>query len=223
MTSSDIKALIPFFEELTPQQIDLILQSAQEKTLDAGNIISTGGGSCQGFIIVKDGLIGASMVSEDGREAELFELNVGETCILSASCIFLPKAFHVQMTAEKTSRVIIIPSSTVEKLREQNIHVELFAYKTMTARFANVMQAVEELLFVPVEKRLAKMLLRLGKREPSPTAILITQDALAKKLGTAREVVSRTLSSLKDRGILEVGRGQIRITKPSLLQELALK
>ena len=242
MTKSDFESLT-FYKELTPQQIDLILQTAQEKTFDAGNIISTGGGSCQGFIIVKDGLIGASMVSEDGREAELFELNGGETCILSASCIFLPKAFHVQMTAEKTSRVIIIPSSTVEKLREQNIHVELFAYKTMTARFANVMQAVEELLFVPVEKRLAKMLLRLGKREtasaggaPSqmpvppaggtatfPVAILITQDALAKKLGTAREVVSRTLSSLKDRGILEVGRGQIRITKPSLLQELALK
>ena len=163
MTQIDFNKIIPFFDKLKDRQIDLLVQTAQEKTFETGKIISNGSGSCQGFIIVKNGLIGVSMVSEDGREAELFELNDGDMCILSASCIFLPKAFHVQMTAERDSKVIIIPFSTVEKLREENIHVELFAYKTMTARFANVMGAVEELLFVPVEKRLAKLVLRLGK------------------------------------------------------------
>ena len=218
MTLSDLELMLPFYKQLSPHQIDMILQTAQEKRFEAGNIIVSGGGSCQGFIVVKNGLIGASMVSEDGREAELFELNNGQMCIMSASCIFLPKTFHVQMAAEKESDVIIIPSSTVEKLQEENIYVELFAYKTMTARFVNVMQAVEELLFVPVDKRLAKMLLKIQKSE-----IHTTQDALAKKLGTAREVVSRTLSSFKERGILEVKRGQIRLIKPSLLKELVLK
>ena len=249
MTQIDFNKIIPFFDKLTDRQIDMIVQTAQEKTFETGKMITTGGGSCQGFIIVKSGLICASMVSEDGREAELFELSDGELCILSVQCIFLPADFHVQMMAERDSDVIIIPSATVEKLREQNIHVELFAYKTMTARFANVMGAVEELLFVPVEKRLAKLILRLGKMasaggtspskaqvspadvgdaaanvsDTSHTTISITQDALAKKLGTAREVVSRSLSSLKERGILEVRRGEIRIIKPSLLKELSQK
>ena len=119
------------------------------------------------------------------------------------------------MMAEKTSHIIIIPSSTVEKLRVQNIHVELFAYKTMTARFANVMNAVEELLFVPVEKRLAKILV-----SSKSDTINITQDALAKKLGTAREVVSRTLSSFKTRGFVNVKRGQIEILNKTELQKL---
>jgi len=215
MNQTELAALIPFYKELTPKQIELILQTAQEITAEAGKIISALGGSCQGFIIVKSGLIGASMISEDGREAELFTLGSGELCILSASCIFLPKTFHVQMTAEKTSQIIIIPSSTVEKLREQNMHVELFAYKTMTARFADVMNAVEELLFVPVEKRLAKIL--VSSRSDT---IFITQEALAKKLGTAREVVSRTLSSFKARGFVNVKRGQIEITNKGALQKL---
>ena len=215
MNQTELAALIPFHKELMPLQIELILQSAQEITFEAGKIISAHSGSCQGFIIVKNGLIGASMISEDGREAELFTLGSGELCILSASCIFLPKTFHVQMMAEKTSQIIIIPSSTVEKLREQNIHVELFAYKTMTARFANVMNAVEELLFVPVEKRLAKILV-----SSKSDTIFITQDALAKKLGTAREVVSRTLSSFKTRGLVNVKRGQIEIINKGALQKL---
>ena len=215
MNQTELAALIPFYKELTPKQIELILQTAHGITAEAGKIISAGGGSCQGFIIVKSGLIGASMISEDGREAELFTLGSGELCILSASCIFLPKTFHVQMTAEKTSQIIIIPSSTVEKLRGQNMHVELFAYKTMTARFADVMNAVEEQLFVPVEKRLAKIL--VSSRSDT---IFITQEALAKKLGTAREVVSRTLSSFKARGFVNVKRGQIEITNKSALQKL---
>ena len=215
MTQSDLRSFIPFFNELSTSQIDLILQTAQEKLFEAGNIISTGGGSCQGFIIAKNGLIGAGMISEDGREAELFTLGNGELCILSASCLFLPKNFHIQMTAQKDSEVIIIPSSTVEKLREQNIHVELFAYKTMTARFANVMNAVEELLFVPVEKRLAKMLVSSGK-----TTVFTTHQDLAKKLGTAREVVSRTLSQLKERKIVNVKRGQIEILDRNALLEI---
>ena len=213
-----IKDLIPFYDELTKPQIDLILQTMQEKTFEAGSIISAQSGSCQGFIIVRNGLIGAGMISEDGREAELFTLKSGEMCILSASCLFLPKAFQVQMTAEKTSDVIIIPSSTVEKLRAQNIHVELFAYKTMTTRFSNVMDAVEELLFVPVENRLAKMLLKLAKND----VIFITQDIIAKKLGTAREVISRTLSSFKERGIVNVKRGQIQIIDIESLRKIAV-
>lgn len=215
MNQTELTALIPFYKELKPLQIELILQTAQEIMFEAGKIISAHSGSCQGFIIVKSGLISASMISEDGREAELFTLGSGELCILSASCIFLPKTFHVQMTAEKTSQIMIIPSSTVEKLREQNMHVELFAYNTMTARFADVMNAVEELLFVSVEKRLAKIL--VSSRSGT---VFITQEALAKKLGTAREVVSRTLSSFKARGFVNVKRGQIEISNKSALQKL---
>lgn len=217
MLENQLSKLIPFYSELTGPQIQLILQTAQEKTFDSGNVLMAENSSCQGFIIVKKGEISVNMTSEDGREAELFRLCDGDFCIFTASCLFLPKSFHVQMTAEKESQVFIIPPQTVEKLRNQNIHVELFAYKTMTARFANVMAATEEMLFVPVEKRLAKYL------AAAQSPLKITQEELARKLGSAREVISRLLSSLRRDGIIETQRGQIKIIKPFLLKELALK
>ena len=217
MTQKEMETCLPFYKELTSQQKELILQSADTRLYEKGRILTAEGSSCQGFIIVKTGEISASMISEDGREAELFTLPAGDFCIFTASCLFLPKSFHVQMVAAQKSEVIIIPSASVEKLRSQNIHVELFAYKTMTARFANVMTATEEMLFVPVEKRLAKYL------SAAQSPIKITQEELARKLGTAREVVSRLLSSLRRDGIIETQRGQIKIIKPFLLKELALK
>lgn len=221
---TEFKDIIPFYNELSSSEKSMVEQNIQLKSLNKGSVLADGFGSCQGFILVKSGEIAACMLSEDGREVELFSLTAGEMCILSASCIFLPKTFHVQMTAEKFSEVYVIPSTIVAKLREQNMKVELFAYKAITSRFANVMNAVEELFFVPVEKRLAKMLLKRAKMSNGKEGDLIvniTQEVLAKKLGTAREVVSRTLSTFKEQKILEVKRGQIIIKKPSGLQLFA--
>ena len=213
MTQKEMETCLPFYKELTSQQKELILQSADTRLYEKGRILTAEGSSCQGFIIVKTGEISASMISEDGREAELFTLPAGDFCIFTASCLFLPKSFHVQMVAAQKSEVIIIPSASVEKLRSQNIHVELFAYKTMTARFANVMTATEEMLFVPVEKRLVKYLAAAAQ---SP--LKITQEELARKLGSAREVISRLLSSLRREGIIETRRGEIRVLNAKKLQ-----
>lgn len=208
---------IPFYNELSQAQKELLAQNLIEQKLSAGQIVSSDSNSCKGFVLVMEGKISAGMISQDGREAELFTLSKNDMCIFSASCLFLPSSFHVQITAQTDCRILVIPSPVIAKLRENNIHVELFAYKTMTARFANVMAATEEMLFVPVEKRLAKYL------SAAQSPLKITQEELARKLGTAREVISRLLSSLRKDGIIETQRGQIKIIKPFLLKELALK
>ena len=203
---------IPFYEELTQPQKDLLTQNLAEQKLSAGQIVSSDSSSCKGFVLVMEGQLSASMISQDGREAELFTLTKKEMCIFSASCLFLPSTFHVQITALTDSRILVIPSPIIAKLRENNIHVELFAYKTMTARFANVMAATEEILFVPVEKRLAKYL------AAAQSPLKITQEELARKLGTAREVISRLLSSLRREGIIKTQRGEIRVLDAKKLE-----
>lgn len=222
MVKENLQSLLPFYEYLDEAQLDLILQNSREVSFEEGQLLSGGQNSCQGFVSVKSGEISASMISQDGREAELFTLSDGDFCIFSASCIFLPRTFHLQMTVVKKSQLFIIPSATVEKLRSQNIHVELFAYKTMTKRFSDVMAATEDLLFVSVEKRLAKLLLSKNDDKDSlPYSILITQEILAKKLGSAREVVSRILSSFKKSGIIETKRGEIIVKNPVALKKLS--
>lgn len=222
MVKENLQSLLPFYEYLDEAQLDLILQNSREVSFEEGQLLSGGQNSCQGFVSVKSGEISASMISQDGREAELFTLSDGDFCIFSASCIFLPRTFHLQMTVVKKSQLFIIPSATVEKLRSQNIHVELYAYKTMTRRFSDVMAATEDLLFVSVEKRLAKLLLSKNDDKDSlPYSILITQEILAKKLGSAREVVSRILSSFKKSGIIETKRGEIIVKNPAALEKLS--
>ena len=48
-----------------------------------------------------------------------------------------------------------------------------------------------------------------------------THQSLADELGSVREMVSRLLSNFQDRGWVELGREQIRITDAAALRRLA--
>ncbi|HHI77512.1 MAG TPA: helix-turn-helix domain-containing protein, partial [Gammaproteobacteria bacterium] len=58
-------------------------------------------------------------------------------------------------------------------------------------------------------------------REPGRRELHLTHQAIADDLGTSREVVSRVLKDLEQRGLLRLARGRIGIDDPQGL-ELAL-
>lgn len=84
-----------------------------------------------------------------------------------------------------------------------------------------------ELATVPVERRLARTLLRLAARAGRlvPTGTLIdfplTRQELAEMTGTTLHTVSRTLSRWKQSGIVAAGRRRIVIRRPDLLAAVA--
>jgi CRP/FNR family transcriptional regulator len=77
-----------------------------------------------------------------------------------------------------------------------------------------------------VSRKLARSLCRLADSsmipEASPATIeAITHEDLAALVGTVREVVSRALSSFHKQGILDTGRGKIRILDLPRLRAIA--
>lgn len=72
-----------------------------------------------------------------------------------------------------------------------------------------------------MDKRLAVFLIdeaaRLGSDE-----ILLTHEQIAKYIGSAREVVSRTLKYLASEDLVEASRKGVRITDKAGLRELTL-
>lgn len=75
---------------------------------------------------------------------------------------------------------------------------------------AELLALVSEVAFRRMDARLAAWLVersaRLGPR------LEVTHEAIARELGTAREVVSRLLKELERRGHLRLARGTIRIS-----------
>jgi CRP/FNR family transcriptional regulator len=79
-----------------------------------------------------------------------------------------------------------------------------------------MLNCVEVALTLPIEQRLAKVL--LDKRTD---VIWMTHQGLADEVGTAREVVSRSLKDFEEKGIVRLKRGKIFIQdREALVQTL---
>ncbi len=193
--------------------------SVTEVRYRAGENVHSTDRECLGVLLVRTGELRAYILSEDGREVTLYRMSPGDTCIFSASCVLNSITFEVHIDAEADTSAFLINIAAFGKLKEQNVYVENFAYKNAVERFSDVMWAMEQILFMSFDKRLAIFLLD-ETAKTGALEIRLTQEQIARYIGSAREVVSRMLKVFQKQGIIEQSRGVIRILDKEKLREL---
>ncbi|NMP38413.1 MAG: Crp/Fnr family transcriptional regulator [Clostridiales bacterium] len=223
MKNDDCRAVFekffPFWDKLTEDQRDRLCESTLPAEYEKGNNVHGANGDCTGAIFVRSGSLRAYMLSEDGREITLYRLFPGDICMLSASCVIKSITFDVFVDAEERSGCYIINPGVFSALSEENVYVENFALHTATERFSDVMWTMQQILFMSFDKRLAVFLIDELSKNGGDT-VALTQEQIAKYIGSAREVVSRMLKYFSSEGLVEVLRGGVRITDKKRLQSL---
>ena len=79
-----------------------------------------------------------------------------------------------------------------------------------TERFSNVMWAMQQILFMSFDRRLAIFLLDEAAAFLSQE-IKMTHEQIARLMGSAREVVTRMLKYFSSEGYVELSRGTVKI------------
>lgn len=172
------------------------------------------------MLIIKKGALRTYMLSESGKDITLYRLNEGHLCVLSASCALSAITFDVQIDAEEDSEVLFTNSPFFQSLVEKNIYVECFAYKTAADRFSDVMWAMQQILFMSMDKRLAVYLWdEISKSEDN--TLHLTHEQVARDIGSAREVISRMLKYFSSEGIVALSRGGIKVIDKRKLRKFA--
>ncbi|MEG2396322.1 MAG: Crp/Fnr family transcriptional regulator [Oscillospiraceae bacterium] len=211
----------PFWNKLTDSQKELLCLNTIETSYNKGQNIHGASGNCTGVIFVKSGTLRAYMLSEEGREITLYRLYSGDICMLSASCVLKSITFDVFVDSEDKSEVYVINPKIFSQLCDENIYAENFAMKTANERFSDVMWTMQQILFMSFDKRLAMFLIDELAKTNGDT-IHLTQEQIAKYIGSAREVVSRMLKYFSSENLVEVSRGGIKIIDKERLKELII-
>jgi len=214
-----IESAFTFWNRLTPQQQSLILGNVMSVKYGHGENIHSGENDCIGVLLVKSGELRTYILSEDGREITLYRLTTGDICILSASCILKNITFEVLIDAAADSEVLLINSSIFQQISNANIYAENFSYKLATDRFSDVMWAMQQILFMSFDKRLALFLLDELSRNGTDS-IALTHEQIAKYVGSAREVVSRMLKYFEKEGLVKLSRGVVNVIDKNRLGKL---
>lgn len=211
----------PFWGKLTEDEKSLLCRHTSETSYKKGDNIHGHSGDCTGVIFIKSGCLRTYILSEDGKEVTLYRLYSGDICMLSASCVFKSITFDVFVDAETDCEIFVINGNTFAQVSDNNIFVQNFALSIAVDRFSEVMWAMQQILFMSFDKRLAVFLIDELSKSGGDT-VNMTHEQIAKYMGSAREVVSRMLKYFTSEGIVECSRGDIKVIDKAKLRKLAM-
>lgn len=210
---------LTFFKDLNQEQQKLLLENISSFNYGKGDVILSPMYECIGVLMVKSGQLRVYIISEDGREITLYKLEAGDACVLSAACLLQSISFDVYIESVEDTEVYLLNISTFSRLIRENVVVENFSLKNVVSKFSDIMAGMEKIIFSSIESRLRDFLL-IELESSSDKSIRFTHEEIASYIGSAREVVSRTLKSFANKGLIEQKRGQIKIINKKALENI---
>lgn len=213
-------ATLGYWHKISEEERKEILQGITSVRYKAGDRVHHAAEDCIGMLLVVSGELRTYILSDNGKELTLFRQGKSGVCVLTASCVLNSITFDVLVDAETDCELLLIHAVTLSKLHAQNPLIENFALKIAADKFSAVVSAMESMLFMTFEQRLATFLIAEIENNNSET-VHLTHEQIAKYIGSAREVVSRELKQWEKAGIVTLFRGGVDIKDDGALRSMA--
>ena len=205
---------LPFYRQLSPSGRNLLTQNLTALSVEGGQILHEAGDGSYGMIFVEEGSVSVSL----SEGITLLRLRKGDVCFLTATDTLPDLTFGVSLVAETDARILSLSDEPLESLMKRDPDFAKYVYRSVARDFSAVVRLLNSVLFSTVEYRIAVLL--LDELEISESATLtLTHGRIAKHIGSAREVVTRTLRRMAEEGILSLGRGSVTVLDTSALKK----
>ena len=216
----DFEKLFPFWASLSENERKILSSSAKIEKHEANHFLRRADGSCKGAIAVISGSLRVFCQSEEGREVTLYRVRAGEVCFLSASCLMDSVVFDVIVETSEESEICVLPIHVLHRVEKENKDLSLFLYKNAVEKFSKVLWTLQRILFMKIDKRISLFLIEEIERT-GETSLNITHDEIARQIGSAREVVTKTLKYLSEEGSIKLSRSKIEVLSVGALKRIA--
>jgi len=209
---------IPYFSGLGQAELDSIRKYIFEKKAQRGDILLFEGEPAETLYFVVAGVVKVFKTSADGKEQILQIIRPGE----SFNDVPVFSGGENLASAEAMGAVVlnIVKKSDLEAILREHPQVALNVIQVLSGRVQHLVSLVEDLSFRRVTGRVAKILLEYAG-DGTGEKPRLTQQEMAAMIGTAREMVGRSLKTLEEEGTIRLERHRIIITNQEALREMA--
>mgnify|MGYP001097147399 CR=1 FL=1 len=214
---------IPYFSGLSPTELEAIKQHIFEKSADKNELILLEEEPAEAVYFVVSGAVKTFKTSAEGKEQILCIIRPGES--FNDVPIFDGGPNPASAIAMSPITLYGISKTDMETILRERPSIAINIIKVLAERVRHFVSLVEDLSFRHVIGRVAKLLLEYATdhtgpdKEASPKPRL-TQQEMAAIVGTAREVVGRSLKALEEEGAIKIDRHRIVITDKKALEEM---
>ncbi len=208
-----LKAL-PYFKALGADDLARLARTVIERAYEKDKVVFLEGEPCQGLYVVREGSVKISKLSPEGREQILSYIKPGDS--FNEVAVFDGGPNPANVSAVEPTILWIVPRDEIVELIKKNPQVALAIIQNLGARLRHLVGLVEDLSLRQVTGRLAKLLLETATAGEHA----LTQQEMAARLGTVREMIGRSLRQLEARGLIKTERGKIVILDREELEKL---
>jgi CRP-like cAMP-binding protein len=204
----------PYFKALDDEAVEHLARALIERAYEKDQVIFLEGEPCQGLYIVREGSVRIYKLSPEGREQILSYIKPFDS--FNEVAVFDGGPNPANVSAAEPTMLWVVPRAAIVDLIQKNPQVALAVIQNLGTRLRHLVGLVEDLSLRQVSARLAKLLLETATSD----ARALTQQEMAARLGTVREMIGRSLKQLEMRGLIETERGRIVILDREGLEKL---
>jgi CRP/FNR family transcriptional regulator, anaerobic regulatory protein len=202
-----LKKLFPFFES---DLLKELLAYSSIKVVNTGDLLIRKGELINNMMLVLKGNIKIYRESEEGAEFFMYYLHPGQACAISMICIAGIEKSAITAVATEDSVLLSVPLPQMEKWARTYKSWYDFVVGTYRNRFEELLQVLDQVAFRNMDERL-EFYLKRQSREGDLRIIQISHQQIANDLNSTREVISRLLKKMEQRGLVKLNRNNIEL------------
>lgn len=212
------------FGGLDAEELAVIAASAVPRLVRAGQAIFRQGGEPTHLHLVAEGRVKIAQLTGSGASLTIRFMEPGD--VPGCVAVFRQIPFPASATAVVDGRLLTWPLARVGELVEQHPRIAANALQVIGARTEEMLHRLREFATEPVERRIARALLRLVRQAGRPAGegveigFPLSRQDIAEMAGSTLYTASRTLREWEREGLVASGRRRVVILDQERLGEI---
>ena len=213
------------FQAMEADERARLLALGIQRRFAAGQLIFQRGDPGNSMMLVQQGLVKISILSEEGKELTFAIIRPGECFGEIALLDGQPRS--ADATAVGRCTLFIVQRQDFVPFLERYPHMAIHLTTLLCQRVRAASLFTERLAFESLATRLARLLMSLAETQGvhTPVGILLPaklpQQEIGHRVASSRESVNKQLRAWRSAGLLTVEQGHLVILQPALLKRLA--
>src|SRR3954471_2791815 len=198
--NKEIRTSFPSFENELLESID---NKAELKIFETGEEIVKTGQYFRAILLIVDGLIKVYREDEEGNEYFMYYLGPGQACSLSMIPTGRREKSGVRGKVVDNTTVIAVPPEYMDQWIFEYKTWYKFVLESHRDAFEKLLTSFDHIAFRGMDAKLVYYLRREQEVHKS-NILLINKVEIARELNSSREVISRLMKKMNERGMIKV-------------------
>lgn len=212
------------FGGLPASDIDVLAGHARVVRYRKGSVIFARGDEGRSLMAIRSGTVRISATTAEGKEAVLNMLRPGQ--VFGEIALLDGKPRTADATAASDCDLLVLDRAEFLPLLRANPDLALRIIALLCGRMRRTSEQVEDVMFLPLEARLARALLRLAAEQGDGAGrparvVAVTQRDLGQMIGMSRESTNKQLSAWQREGWVRLAKGGVEILAQAELEAIA--